>query len=116
MNTEFSSIFYEFKSDIDCYNAFHVDRERCRGDHNHPMGKKQKGGKDDTIQKSTLSNGGKAFGLSNKDAYTAANKKLADDYNNGNAKQIKAFDNYVKTRRDKIKSSNECGLMDYDLI
>ena len=116
MNKEFSSIFYEFKSDIDRYNAFHVDRERARGDHNHPMGKKIRGEKDPVRTNSTLTNAGKEFGMSNKDNYTATNKKLADDYNNGNAKQIKAFDNYVKTRRDKIKSSNECGLMDYDLI
>ena len=116
MNTEFSSIFYEFKSDIDRHNAYHVDRERCRGDHNHPMGKKIRGEKDPVRTNSTLTNGGKEFGMSNKDTYTATNKKLADDINNGFGSQIKAFDKAVQIRRNKIKSSNECGLMDYDLI
>ena len=115
MNTEFSSIFYEFKSDVDAYHAHHVDRERARGDHNHPTGKKQKGEKA-PHQRSTLSNGGRELGLSNKDTYTASNKKTADEFNNGRTSQIKAFDKAVQIRRNKIKSSNECGLMDYDLI
>ena len=114
MNTEFSSIFYEFKSDIDAHHAHHVDRERARADHNHPMGKKIRGDKGNTS--STLSHAGKGLGLSDKETYTASNKKLADNYNNGRTSQIKSFDKAVQMRRNKIKSSNECGLMDYDLI
>ena len=63
-----------------------------------------------------LTNAGKQFGLSDKEIYTASNKKIADDANNGRVSQIKSFDKAVQMRRDKIKSSNECGLMDYDLI
>ena len=116
MNTEFSSIFYEFKSDVDAYHAHHADRERARADHRHPAGKKIRGEKDPARTNSTLTNAGKGFGFSNKETYTASNKKTADDFNNGRASQIKSFDKALKVRRDKIKSSNECGLMDYDLI
>ena len=116
MNTEFSSIFYEHKSDIDSLNAHRVGMERVRASHNYPEGKKIRGEKDPANTNSTLTNAGKRFGLSDKETYTASNKKLADNFNNGAASEMKSLDKGLQMRRDKIKSSNECGLMDYDLI